>query len=72
MSTSGSNFGTSGAPWEAILAPRHHPGGPWEQQDGYEVANDRIFADLGVISGPVSVSFWNSRCVFFFYVDACF
>ena len=26
----GSNFGTSGAPWGAILAPRHHPGGPWE------------------------------------------
>ena len=41
------------APWEAILAPRDQPGGPWEQQDGQEVVNDRFFVDLGVISGPV-------------------
>ena len=27
-STSGSNFGVSEAPWEAILAPRDHPGEP--------------------------------------------
>ena len=62
-STLGSNFGTSGAPWEAILAPRDHPGGPWEQQDGHEVANNRIFVDLGVILGLVYVSFWSSKCV---------
>ena len=61
--TLGSNFGTSGAPLEAILAPRDHPGGPWEQQDGHEVANNRIFVDFGVISGPVYVSFWSSKCV---------
>ena len=56
-STLGSHFGVSEAPWEAILAPRDHPGGPWEQQDGHEVANDRIFVDLGMISGLVSVIF---------------
>ncbi len=43
-------------------------GGPWEQQDGYEVANNRFFVDLGVISGPVHagpvyVSCWSSECV---------
>ena len=58
-STLGSHVGMSGAPWEAILAPRDHPGGPWEQQDGLEVANDSIFVDFGVISGPVCVSFWG-------------
>ena len=52
-STLGGHFGTSGAPWEAILAPRDHPEGPWEQQHGHEVANDRILVDFGVISGPI-------------------
>ena len=56
-STLGGNFGTSGAPWEAILAPRDHPGKPWEEQDGHEVANDRIFVDFGVISGLVCIGF---------------
>ena len=64
-STLGGHFGVSGAPWEAILAPRDHP---WEQQDGHEVANDRILVDLGMISGLVSVSFWDSECVFFLTV----
>ena len=41
----------------AILAPRDHPGGPWEQQDGREVANNRIFVDFGVIWEPVFVRF---------------
>ena len=59
----GSNFGVSGEPWEAILAPRDHPGGPWEQQDGHEVANDRIFVDFGMISGFVYFSFGGSKCV---------
>ena len=58
----GSHFGISGAPWEAILAPRDHPGGPWEQQDGHEVANNRIFVDFGVISGPVYVGFSGPKC----------
>ena len=62
-STLGSYFGVSGAPWEAILAPRDHPGRPREQQDGHEVANDRFVVDLGMISGPVYVSFWGSKCV---------
>ena len=52
----GSNFGVSGALREAILAPRD-PGGPWEQQDGHEVVNDRIFVDFGVISGFVLFQF---------------
>ena len=43
------------------MAPRDHPGGPWEQQDGHEVARHRILVDSGVISGPVYVSFWSSK-----------
>ena len=48
------------------LAPWDHPGGPWEQQDGHEVARHRILVDFGVISGLVYVSFWVSKCVFLF------
>ena len=66
-STSQNHFGTSGAPWDAIFAPRNHPGGPWEKQDGHEVANNRIFVDLGVISGLVSVSFWVQNALEFFF-----
>ena len=61
----GANFGTSGTHWEAIWAPRDYPGGPWEQQDGHEVACHRILVDFGLISGPVSVSFSNFKCVSF-------
>ena len=50
-------FGISGAQWEAILAPRDHQGGLWEQQDGHEVANNMILVDLGMISGLLSVIF---------------
>ena len=53
----GGHFGISGTPWKAILAPRDHPGGPWEQQDGHEVANDRIFIDFELILGLVYDSF---------------
>ena len=35
---------------------RDHHGRPWEKQDGHKVANDRIFVDLGVISGPIYAS----------------
>ena len=56
-STLGGNLSILGAAWGAILAPRDHPGGPWEQQDGHEVANDRIFVDFGVISGPIYIGF---------------
>ena len=59
----GDHFSTSGATWGVILAPRDHPGGPWEQQDGHEVANNRICVDFGVISGLVYVSSWGSKCV---------
>ena len=51
------HFAFSGGPWEAILAPRDHPGGPWKQQDGHEIANNRTFVDLGVISGIVLCRF---------------
>ena len=49
------HFGVSGGPWEAILA--------WEQQDGHEVANNRMFVDFGVISGLAYISFWVSKFV---------
>ena len=56
-STLVSHFGVSEAPWDAILALRDHPGRPWEQQVRYEVENNGICVDLGVISGRVYVSF---------------
>ena len=59
----GEPFWHLGSTLGAILAPGDHPGGPWEQQDGHEVANNRIFVDFGMISGPVYVSFWNSKYV---------
>ena len=62
-STLGSNFGTSGTPWDAVFAPRDHPGGSWEQQDGHELANNMIFVDLGVISGLVYVGFQVQNAV---------
>ena len=42
----GGTVGTSGAPWDAILALRDHPGRPWEQQDGLEVVDNTIWLDL--------------------------
>ena len=72
-STLGGYFGTSGAPWEAVLAPRDHPGGPWEQQDGFEVVNNRILVDLGIISGHVYVSFFGFKMLeISFCFLACF
>ena len=53
----GDHFGVSGAPWEAILALRDHPGGPGEQQDGHEVVNAGIFVHFGVIAGFVLCQF---------------
>ena len=43
------------------MSPRGHPGGPWEQQDGFEVVNNSIFFDFGVILGFVYVSFWGFK-----------
>ena len=57
----GDHFSTSGAPWGAILVPRGHRGGPWEQQDGLEMVVYRIFFDFGVILGPVYISFLSSK-----------
>ena len=50
-STSGSHFGT----WD-------YAGGPWEQQEGHEVAHHRVFVDLGMISGLVYVGFSGPKC----------
>ena len=57
----GDHFGTSGASWGAILAPRDHPGRPGEQQDGLEVVDNMILFDFGVIMGPVYVSFLGTK-----------
>ena len=55
------HFGTSGTPWGVILAPRNKPGGPWEQQDGHEVARNRIFIDFEMILGPYFESFLDTE-----------
>ena len=54
------------------MAPRDHPGGPWEQPDGHEVANDMIFVDFRMISGAVYVSFSGSKCIKIVFFQACF
>ena len=59
--TLGSHFGISGAPWGAILAPRVHPGGPWEQQGGQEVACHRLWIDFAVISELVYFCFSDPK-----------
>ena len=46
------------------MALRDHPGGPWEQQDGHEVANNMIFVDFGVISGLVFLPVFGVQNVF--------
>ena len=57
MGTLGGHFGVTGAPREAILAPRDHPGGPWEQQDGPEVVNNRVLVDFVLVLGLFYVNF---------------
>ena len=57
------HFSTSGALWELIFAPWGHLGGPWDQQDGFEMVNNRILVDFGVIRELVYVSFWVSKCL---------
>ena len=59
--TLGYHFGTSGAPWGTILASREHPGGPWEQQDGFEVVDFIILLDFGVILGSYFESFLGTE-----------
>ena len=39
-----------------------HPEKLWEAQDGHEVANDKIFVDLGMISGPIYFGFSGPKC----------
>ena len=57
----GDYFSIPGAPGAAILAPQDHAGGPWEQQDGFEMVVYRILFDLGMVLGPVYISFLSSR-----------
>ena len=54
------------------MAPRHHPGGPWKQQDGLELVDNRIFVDFGMIFGLVYVSFWVSKCLQMLFVSGLF
>ena len=72
-------FGISGLPfgglgvfiltfWKAILVPRDHPAGPWEQQDGHEVVRNMMFIDFGVILGPVKISFLIARSLRFHFL----
>ena len=49
------------ATWGTILAPHKHLGSPWEQQDGHEVVQNRIFKDFGSILGPHSESFLGTE-----------
>ena len=55
------HFSISGAPWDAILAPRDLLGGAWEQQDRFEVVDKIILVDFGKILGLVYVSFWGPK-----------
>ena len=55
------HFSTSGPPWETILAPRDHPGGPWEQQDGHEVVRSRLLIDFGMMLRPILRGFLAPR-----------
>ena len=34
------------APWGTMLAPRDHPGGPWEQQGAHEMIRNMISMDF--------------------------
>ena len=51
----------SGAPWEANSTLQDYPGGPLEQQNGFEVVDNRMVLDLGVILRRVYVSFRNLK-----------
>ena len=69
----GDRFGTSGAPCGTILAPRGHLGGPWEQQDGFEVADNRIWGlFMSVFESRNSsnfVFFWFGLFPGHFFID---
>ena len=49
------------------MALRGHPGGPWGQQDGFEMVVYRILLDFGVILGPVYIRYLNSRILKFVF-----
>ena len=62
----GAYFRISGAPW-GLIGISGPPWGPWEQQDGVEVVNNKILFDLGMILGVVYVSFGVSFVYRFLY-----
>ena len=68
----GGTVGTSGAPWGATLTLWDHPGGPWEQQDGFEVANNRIFVDFGMILKLFMAGFGNQNAYKFVFWSGLF
>ena len=77
LSSSGLSFGGLGASiltfWTAILAPLDHAGGPWEQQDRFEMAVYRILLDSAVFLGPVYISLLCAKTLIFHYFSwACF
>ena len=65
----GNHFRTSGTPWGTMLAYQHHAGGPWEQQDGFEIVIYRILFDLGIILRPVYFSFFECKQLQFHFVS---
>ena len=54
------------------MALRGHLGGSWEQQDGPEAADNRIFTDLGKVLKHDYVSVLGSKCLFFCLVPGLF
>ena len=47
--------------WGAPFWHQGHPGGPWEQQDGHKVVQNRISIDLVMIWNPciiILLGFW--------------
>ena len=67
----GDHFSTSGANWEASFAARGQPGGPWVQQDGFEMANNNMFVDFLLIWGLVYVSFLGTKMFNKMFFQAC-
>ena len=61
--TSGTLFWHLGSTFGVVLASRDNSAGSWEQQDGLEVVNNRIFVDFGMLLGPACVSFWRPKFI---------
>ena len=63
------SFGRLGAsilaPWRAILTPREHPAGLWEQQDGHAGSGIRFLTLLEQFWELILEAFWVPRAKFF-------